>query len=412
MSEQDDEFARAQWGTEPPSVTASLIGIAGWSPPLPPPPPPPLGAPPRTPRRGGFVGFAIVVAVLLLLGGALVGWLRGGYTGTGRRSDAKSVDAARRLSAGIVDIETFTYGAGGIGGSQVPLGAGTGMVLTSSGEVLTNNHVIRGATRIQVTIPGRSGTFSATVLGADPTADVALIKIDAVSGLPTESFGDSSKISVGSRVTALGNALGRGGPPSVTRGAVSALDRSISVSDDQGGIEHLSGLLQMSAAISPGESGGAVVDDAGQVIGMITAAASRGPQQPVSTIGFAIPANAALEVAHQIQSGQASADAYIGPTGFLGVEISRLSEGAASRVGVGPRSGVLVVGIVNGSPAEQIGISAGSVITAIDGRQIRSLEALGPAIQSHASGDSISVTWVDSNGSHTASASLISGPAI
>ncbi len=320
MSERDDEFAGARWGTKPPSVTAPLWGVGGWSPPLPPPPPPPLGAPPRTPRRRGFVGLAIVVALLLLLGGALVGWLRGGHTETGKGSRTNSVDATRRLSAGIVDIQTFTYGSGGIGGSQVPLGAGTGMVLTSSGEVLTNNHVIRGATSIQVTIPGRSGKFSATVLGADPTADVALIKIDAVSGLPTESFGDSSMISVGARVTALGNALGRGGAPSVTRGTVSALGRSISVRDDQGGVEHLSGLLQMSAAISPGESGGAVVDDAGQVIGMITAAASRGPQQPVSNIGFAIPANAALEVAHQIQSGQASADAYISPTGFLGVE--------------------------------------------------------------------------------------------
>src|SRR5919204_56646 len=130
-------------------------------------------------------------------------------------------------------------------------GAGTGMVITSSGEILTNHHVVEGATTIEVTFQGRSGTYAARVLGVDTSRDVALLQVDGVSGLPTVSITDSSSLSVDQQVVAIGNALGQGGQPTVTQGTISALDRTITVSDGHGGTERLNGMIQIEAAIQP-----------------------------------------------------------------------------------------------------------------------------------------------------------------
>jgi len=291
-------------------------------------------------------------------------------------------------------------------------GAGTGMVVTSNGQVLTNNHVIDGATRIEVTIAGRSATYVAQFVGADPADDIAVLQIQGVSGLPTVTLADSSKLKVGQEVLAIGNALGRGGTPSVTEGTISALGRSITVEDGRGGVEHLNGLIQTDAVIQPGDSGGPLVNSAAEVVGMITAGARSTRFQPDSRVGFAIPSSAALKIVNEIRAGHASSSVIIGPSGYLGVEVRELDAATARRLGLDVGSGVLVVGASPGTPAARAGVSEGSVITAINGQKVSSIDELGSALHRHKPGEEIRVTWVDESGTHTATARLISGPAV
>jgi len=311
------------------------------------------------------------------------------------------------VEPGVVNITSVI----GQVGDGLPRGqaAGTGMIVSPSGDVLTNNHVIAGATSISVTINGYSGNYAATVVGVDPTDDVALLHIQGVSGLSPVSFADSSSVTLGQRVVAIGNALGRGGTPTATEGVVSAVGRSITVSGDQGEAEHLTNLIQAQVQISPGDSGGPLVNGSGQVIGMITAGEGTRTRS-VSQVAFAIPVNTAVRIANEIQAGHESSQIIIGPTGFLGVQVQDLDAASAARLGAS--SGALVVGIVPGTPAASAGIPSDAVITAIDGEAIDSVDELGPAIYLHEPGDQIRVTWRDQSGLHTAPVTLIAGPAV
>jgi S1-C subfamily serine protease len=286
------------------------------------------------------------------------------------------------------------------------------MIVTSNGQVLTNNHVIRGATSIQVTIEGRSSSYTAQVVGVDPTDDIALLQIQGVSGLPTVTLANSSTLSVGQDVVAIGNALGKGGTPTVTQGSISALGLSITVSDGRGGTESLSDVIEMDAPIQPGDSGGPLVNAAGQVVGMITAGSREGRSQSTSSVGFAITSNAALSVVNEIRAGHSSSKIILGQPGFLGIEVQNLNAAAISRLGLKVTSGALVVGVFPGSPAARAGMSPDSVITAINGAHVESADALGPIIHQYKSGDQIQVTWVDQKGSHTSTVRLIDGPAV
>ena len=398
--------------------------------------PPPLPDPPR-PRRGRSALAAVVAGLVLLGGGIGIGWVlsRGGTAAstrspieaapqtlpsTGRADRALDVQAiADRVDPALVDINTvldpgsLAGGTGGRSGLPTERAAGTGMVLTSTGEVLTNNHVIQGATSITVTVVGRSGSFVAKVVGADPKADVALLQMEGVSGLPTVTLADSSTSTVGQEVVAIGNALGQGGSPTVTDGTISGLNRSITVGGGSGGTEHLSGLIQTDAPISPGDSGGPLVNVSGQVVGMITAGATGGQRQRVSSVGYAIPATSALAVVNQIRTGHGSSTIIIGQPGFLGVEVQSLDPTVAAQLGLKVSSGALVVAVIPGTPAAVAGMSRYAVITAIDGRPIASADALGPAIRGHRPGEELRVTWVDrAGGTHTATVRLISGPAV
>jgi S1-C subfamily serine protease len=310
---------------------------------------------------------------------------------------------AAKVDPAIVDINTVTAS-----GSA----AGTGMILTSSGEVLTNNHVINGATSIRVNIQGRSGTYVADVVGVDPTVDVALLQIEGVSGLPTVTLAKSSSLKVGQPVVALGNALGAGGTPNETEGSITALDQTITASEGRGQSEQLTGLIQSDASISPGDSGGPLVNAAGEVVGMITAGETQGFRNANSTVGYAIPSDAALDVVNKIRSGQSSSEIIIGPVGFIGVQVRDLDSAAASQLGLNLSSGALVVGVQAGTPAAAAGITENSVITAVGGSTVTSIATLGAAIHTHKPGERIAVTWVNQSGTHTATLTLVAGPAI
>jgi S1-C subfamily serine protease len=324
---------------------------------------------------------------------------------------------ASRVDPAVVDISTVL-------GYEQGRAAGTGMILTSGGQVLTNNHVVEGATSIKVKIAGHSSAYGATVLGTDPSADVALLQVHGISGLPTVSLGNSSTVSVGESVVAIGNALDFQGPPTVTQGIVSALHRSITAGDTAtGSTEHLTGLIQTDAPISPGNSGGPLVDPTGQVIGMNTAAVTGAQGQTANNIAFAIPINTARNVVNQIRHGQASQQVHIGQRGILGVQVTTVREarqgagqpfpfGSASPASIAPvSSGAAVVGVVPGSPAASAGIHAGDVIVSLDGSSITSPNALSSALAGDHPGHTVRVGWVDQAGSHHhATVQLAPGP--
>lgn len=391
-------------------------GAAGpWTPAPRTPEEPPAGRP--TPRGRIVLAAFVALFVALATFAGLSELLRGNAPSSGIResvqigaSDA-SARVLRSVGPAIVDINTYTQPFGS--DQLVPLGAGTGMILTSSGEVLTNNHVIDGAWSIRVTIAGRPGTATATVVGVDPTDDVALLQLANVSGLPTVSLGDSSTLQVGDHVVAIGNAFGRGGTPTATSGTIAALDRSIVASDPTGSSEHLSGVIQTDAVISPGDSGGALVDAKGNVVGMITAgSSSRQQEQGSTTVGFAIPAEDALGVVDLIRSGRASSTILLGERGYLGVRVRNQDGASVPGLGLNVTSGALVIGVQPGSPAESAGMTAPAVIVAINDVPVASTDALGSILRSYVPGTRVRVSWIDQQGSHSATVNLISGPAV
>jgi S1-C subfamily serine protease len=318
-----------------------------------------------------------------------------GNTGSGSTSTTTG-QATTAQQVGVVDINTvIDYGS--------EEAAGTGIVLTSNGEILTNNHVIDGSTSITVTVVSTGKTYKATVVGDDPTDDVAVLQLTGASGLATAKLGDSSQVAVGNTVTAVGNAGGTGGVPSSATGAVTALNQSITASDQGGGnAENLTGLIEINADIQAGDSGGPLYASNGTIIGIDTAASSQSSSG--DTTGFAIPIAKATGIADQIESGNATGAIHIGASGFLGVELA--SEGTSSS------SGATISGTVNGSAAEQTGLQAGDTITSINGQTVSNASALSTALEAYKPGQQVTIGWVDSSGqSHTATATLGSGPA-
>jgi S1-C subfamily serine protease len=310
---------------------------------------------------------------------------------------ARTGAGASPTGTGVVVINT-TVGDQGAA-------AGTGMVLTSSGEVLTNNHVIRGATSIRVVIPGTSRTYAAKVVGYDVADDVAVIQAVGASNLKTVSTAATSKVSVGDAVTAVGNANGTG-TLTASKGSVTGVRKSIVVSDDQGGSESLSGLIETNAGLQPGDSGGPLVNSAGKVIGMDTAASSSFVARSSASDGYAIPIGKALTIAKQIESGQSSTRVHVGATPFLGIAV----QPAFARGGYSS-AGVLVAGVVSGGPADSAGISAGDLITAIDGHTITSRSSLTSRLLTKMPGAKVTVTYTDQFGAgHSVRVTLGSGP--
>src|SRR5580704_9165692 len=339
--------------------------------------------PPPPPRKNHKRGLVITGAVALAAG-ATAGGLIGGLSSTSvsmatatSKTVLSTTQIASRVDPGLVDVVSTL-------GDEQATAAGTGIVLTSNGEILTNNHVIDGATSIKVTDVGNGRTYTAKVVGYDASQDVAVIQLQNASGLTVASLGDSSTVRTGDSVVALGNAGGKGGTPSVAAGTVTALNQSITASDEgSGNSEQLTGLIETDANIQPGDSGGSLVNAYGQVIGMDTAASSGTQFQSQSSQtaeqAYAIPINEATSIAKQIEAGTTSTNVHIGATAFLGVESQPTSQGSGSGFGGsgfggsgfgGSTNGVTISGTLSGSPAANAGLTAGDTITSVGGQSV------------------------------------------
>ena len=264
------------------------------------------------------------------------------------------------------------------GQNQVESGAGSGVIISSDGYILTCAHVVDGASNITVTINDKD--YTATLVGEDTTSDIAVIKIDA-NGLTPATVGDSDSLKVGQNVMAVGNPLGELGG-TVTGGMISALNRSVTIQGSSS-VNTMS-LIQMDASVSPGNSGGGLFNMNGELIGIVNAKSS---SSDAEGLGFAIPINDAIKVAQELlENGYVTGRPYLGIT-YLAVEDAQ----TAAQLGVNAY-GVYVVEVVKGGPAEKAGLQAGDRIVSVDGTEIASKDDLGTLMQKHAAGDTLSIT--------------------
>ena len=398
----------------------------------------------RLPRRPGRVRRLLVYVVLALLSAAAgvgttlivqqAGAGRPGGTGTpraarpGALNDEAVYDA---VEPGVVDVTAdLQY--------LQETAEGTGFVIdAAAGLVLTNNHVIDGATSVTVTAVTSGRSYPARVLGYDVADDIALLQLRGVTGLAAVAIGDSSRVRVGTPVLAIGNEAGQGGSPTVAPGVISSLARTIVASDQSSGLtEILHGMLQTSADIRPGDSGGPLADAAGQVIGIDTAAGGDAVYS-----GYAIPIGQALPIARQIAAGRPGARVQIGLPASLGVLLPASASAdprrqasqetrqtgtaggsgtgcvdgttAASPASIAPaRSGALVDGVLCGTPAAAAGLSAGDVVTSAGGRAVTTPGSLNAILGRCLPDSKTPLAWVSPGGSrHTATVTLVAGPA-
>jgi len=278
------------------------------------------------------------------------------------------------------------------GQSQVESGAGSGVIISSDGYILTCAHVVDGASSITVTIDDKD--YTATLVGEDTTSDVAVIKIDA-TGLTPATVGDSDNLKVGQSVMAVGNPLGELGG-TVTGGMISALNRSVTIQGTSS--TNTMSLIQMDASVSPGNSGGGLFNMNGELVGIVNAKSS---SSDAEGLGFAIPINDAIKVAQQLlENGYVTGRPYLGIT-YLGVEDAQ----TAAQLGVNAY-GVYVVEVVKGGPAERAGLQSGDRIVSIDGTEIASKDDLGTLMQKHAAGDTLSITIARNGQMQTVSVTL------
>jgi S1-C subfamily serine protease len=442
-------------------------GDYGSTSPLPPMPP----MPPRPPRRR--IGLLSYLAVALAAGALGAGTVVAVYHPAASSSAAPQPSSSAPAPLPSAAVPPPAGGAGTNGGGQANLkgvgqglviinttlqysseaAAGTGMVINADGLVLTNNHVIENSTKITATVAATGKNYLAKVVGYDVTGDIALIQLQNASGLHPVPTGDSSQVKTGATVMAMGNAEGRSEIVSVT-GQVTGINQTITASDQGGAVtsETLHGMIETNANIVAGDSGGPLVNSAGRVIGMDTAGndVSFNQQQPAS--GFAIPINTALAVAHQIRTGQASSSIVIGYPPFVGIYVGQSSssnpqqQAAAQQQqqqgngfggfgnGFGGNgssqscytndanlpvpstiapvnSGTLVIGTICGSPAATAGVTAGSVVTSINGQAVGAPQTLHGALAKFRPGATVSLTWVTPSGQHkTANVTLTAGP--
>jgi S1-C subfamily serine protease len=431
----------------------------------------PIPEPPR--KRRGMQALGLTATAVIALGvgaGAGVALSHGSSSGNGAttatsKSALSTEQIAKNVDPGLVDINTTL-------GYQSAAAAGTGIVLTSNGEVLTNNHVIEGSTSISVTDIGNGKTYKATVVGYDQSKDVAVIQLIGASGLKTASLGNSSTVDAGDKVVALGNAGGVGGTPSVAAGEVVALNQSITASDESSGLsENLTGLIESNADIQAGDSGGSLVNQYGQVIGMDTAASSGYQLSPNSGGGNSFGGNgfggfgdngSGSGEGGNSSIGNGFGDNGSGGSGFGDNGSGSSSSGsgssssgsssegstvqgysipinealsiaqeitgghASSTVHIGETGflgieisntgtqsgGVQISGAASGTPAESAGLTDGDVITTVNGTSVDSYSAIQQIIEGYHPGDKVTIGWTDTSGqSHTTSITLANGPA-
>lgn len=299
-------------------------------------------------------------------------------------TDSVAAIAATRespIGAGVVVINTNLR-------LEDTAAAGTGMVLTSSGRILTNNHVIAGATTIRVVVPNTTHRYAARVVGYDIADDVAVLQLRGAKNLRTVTIGSSATLRVGASVTAVGNSGGIGRLLSV-HGRVIRLRKSVTVQNDSGERHRLTGLIETNAALRPGDSGGPLLDSGGRVVGIDTAAS------PFGHRAYAIPIATATRVTKQIVTGKASARVHIGATAFLGVQVQ----------------GTTVADVVPGSPAEAAGLKPGDVLISIGGKRVTGAAGITSAVLAHKPGQVVTVVYTDETGTRrTVRVRLSTGP--
>lgn len=388
--------------------------------------PPPPTSPPKSAKRGrvlgagiaGLVAGAVVTGLVLANvgsgsvvagsgstgrltptdpgngnsngGGQVPGQLIPGTINGGNAASSASI-ATKSQKQGIVTVvSVLRY--------QNAESAGTGLILTSNGEILTNNHVINGATSITVRVASTGKAYRADVVGTDPSDDVAVLQLQNASGLTTANVDSSAQVSVGDSVVGVGNAGGTG-TLRASSGKVTALNQSITATDGTGqDAEKLTGLIQINAPIISGDSGGPLYNASGAVIGVDTAASVN---RSASETAYAIPIKSALNIVSQIESGVETSTIHIGLPAFLGV-------------GLDPQitSSATVDTLLPVGPAAGAGITKGSVVTGVDSTHVSTAASLRSALRQHQPGDKVAIHWTDASGkSHTATVTLASGPA-
>lgn len=293
-------------------------------------------------------------------------------------------------NAGIVDIYTTL-------GFESGVAAGTGMIISRSGEVLTNNHVIRGATHFKVVDVTTHRRYNATVAGYSVALDIAVLHLAHASQLQTIKLAPAARVRVGQAVVARGNAQGRGGAPTAAPGRILALHRQIVARDDAGDSETLKNVIATDAHVEPGDSGGPLENAWNRAIGMVTA----GSVSAAIHRGFAIPIRQALLIGRQIQSGNGSSTVHVGPTAFLGVELVDVKGGGGARI----------ARVIANQAADEAGLAVGDVITSLEDTSISSSADVRQVVLSLVPGTSVPIAWTDANSvAHTGTITPLSGP--
>ena len=306
--------------------------------------------------------------------------------------EAAAVPATAAQKVGLVTINTV------LDYDTDEQAAGTGMILTSGGYILTNNHVIADSTSISVTVQSTGQTYKATVVGSDSTGDVAVLKLVGASGLTPIKFASSEKVTVGQSVYSVGNAEGTGRLVTAV-GTVGAVDQSLTIgSDDSTSTEHLTGMIELESDVVSGDSGGALFDNSGKVIGMVTAASSG--SNPVT--GDAINIAQVLKIVDEIRSGTTSSDIQYATPAFVGINIASTPS----------TTGVPVASTFPGMPAANAGITEGDTITSVNGVAVSTPTGLSDDIRSYKVGAKVTIAWLDAAGAaHSAVVTLVAGPA-
>lgn len=329
------------------------------------------------------------------------------------QANSAAAKVATSVDPGLVDITTQLS-------LQQGTAAGTGTIISSKGLILTNNHVIAGATSISVRDVATGKVYSATVVGYDVSSDIAVLQLKNASGLTTIKT-NTSTVTKGESVVGIGNAGGTGGTPSYAAGSVLAVNQTISAGDSGNptGSETLTGMIEMNANIQAGDSGGALVDSKGQVIGMDTAAsASNNPvfnsANTTTTQAFAIPIGTALSIAKSIENGNSSSTVHVGATAYLGIEVNPSSGSPFAGLGNGQQgttSGVTIAQTVPGTPAANSALTAGDVIVSVNGQVVTTITSLDTILGTLKPGDTVHVGYTTASGTQaTLDLVLGSGP--
>jgi len=392
------------WASTPPEPAPPPPGPGG---PFVPPPSPGDAARPKSRAWVWVAGIAALAGALI--GGGVVAAVDGGSdtaappttsapvtrSVTPRPPSAGALpgpsmsvkDVLAKVEPAVVTVQQRSGGG---------LSNGTGVIITADGEVVTNQHVVAGRGQITVTLFNETKPRNATLVGSDATNDLALLRIDGASGLPTASLGDSEAAEVGDAVIAIGNALGLVGGPTVTTGIISAKGRTLG---------NLDGLLQTDAAINPGNSGGPLVDTTGQVIGINTAVL-RDPSGSggAEGIGFAIAANTIKPIVEELRKANGGAIRTSGA--FLGVGTVTINQDIAARLSLGIDKGVIVQSVEPGSGADRAGVLVNDAVVSLDGAPVASVADVGRVVRSKKPGDKLKIDLVREGKKQTVEAEL------